>query len=140
MSSTLANHDITKLVGISPWLKRAEIEERIWGCIKEAEGLMHELSQPEVLQQLQSMKQKSAMLIDDSYIGNGYGKITMEAKEAIQLVAQTEGILLDHVYTGKAMAGLIDYIKKGLIAPHEKVLFWHTGGAPGLLAIQDEWV
>jgi len=54
--------------------------------------------------------------------------------EAIALTAQLEGILLDPVYTGRAMAGLIDMIRTGEILPGEKVLFWHTGGAPSLFA------
>lgn len=112
-----------KLLGISPWLSSKEITERIKQCIVEV--------QPDW--------QPEEFFIDDSYIGRGYGKITPEAKQAINLLAREEAILLDHVYTGKAMAGLLDYIKKGKINSNDKVLFWHTGGAPGLLAIQDEW-
>ena len=49
-----------------------------------------------------------------------------------KLVARTEGILLDPIYTGKGMAGLIDLIRKGVYTKDEKVLFWHTGGTPSL--------
>jgi len=66
------------------------------------------------------------------YVGDGYDCPTKEAAEAILLVAQTEGILLDPVYTGKAMAGLIDLCKKGLFSNKDVVVFWHTGGIPGL--------
>jgi D-cysteine desulfhydrase family pyridoxal phosphate-dependent enzyme len=112
-----------KLLGISPWLPQAEISERVRQCIMELQPDFHQ----------------KEFLIDDSYIGRGYGKITPEAEQAINLLAREEAILLDHVYTGKAMAGLLDYITKGRITSQDKVLFWHTGGAPGLLALQDKW-
>ena len=54
--------------------------------------------------------------------------------EAVELVARTEGILLDPVYTGKAMASLLSLVRNDAIAPGETVVFWHTGGAPGLFA------
>ena len=66
--------------------------------------------------------------VDNSYMGKGYGKRTEEAEYAIDYFAKKEGILLDHVYTGKAAAGLLDYVNKGLITKSEKVLFIHTGG------------
>ena len=68
------------------------------------------------------------------YVGEGYGKLTPEAVEAIKLVARTEGILLDPVYTGKAMAALIDCIHRKTIESDETVLFLHTGGFPALFA------
>jgi D-cysteine desulfhydrase len=54
--------------------------------------------------------------------------------EAVNMMAKTEGILLDPVYTGKAMAGLIDLSRRGYFRKGEKVLFVHTGGSPGLYA------
>ena len=57
--------------------------------------------------------------------------------EAIKLLAQTEGILLDPVYSGKTMAGLIDLIRKGHFKKGQNVLFLHTGGAPALYAYLD---
>ncbi|KUL94187.1 hypothetical protein DK26_18545 [Bosea sp. WAO] len=77
---------------------------------------------------------KAGLEIDDSHIGTGYGQPTTTMVEAVELVARTEGILLDPVYTGKAMAGLLALIRSGAIAPTESVVFWHTGGAPGLFA------
>lgn len=76
----------------------------------------------------------SALDIDDSRVGPGYGQPTAEMIEAVQLVAREEGILLDPVYTGKAMAGLLSLVRTGAIGPDETVVFWHTGGAPGLFA------
>lgn len=70
----------------------------------------------------------------DEYVGQGYSIPTEEMKEAVRLLARTEAILLDPVYTGKAMAGLIDMIHKGDLKKGETVLFLHTGGSPGLYA------
>jgi len=71
-------------------------------------------------------------VLRDGYVGEGYGIMTPGCAEAIQLLARTEGILLDPVYTGKAMAGLIDLIRKGEIGRDKTVVFLHTGGAPAL--------
>ena len=71
---------------------------------------------------------------DQSQIGPGYGRDTPACLEAITLVARTEGILLDPVYTGKAMAGLLADIRAGAITPSETVVFLHTGGLPGIFA------
>lgn len=76
---------------------------------------------------------------DGRYYGAGYGIITEAAKEAIHLCARQEGILLDPVYTGKGMAGLIDYCRSGLFAANEKILFLHTGGSQGLFAYKSEF-
>ncbi len=72
--------------------------------------------------------------VDDGYLAPRYGKASPAGMEAIALVADLEGILLDHIYTGKAMAGVLDYIRRGIIRPGERVVFVHTGGAPALFA------
>jgi 1-aminocyclopropane-1-carboxylate deaminase/D-cysteine desulfhydrase-like pyridoxal-dependent ACC family enzyme len=72
--------------------------------------------------------------IEDGYLGAGYGILTSAEQAAIRLTAKTEGILVDPVYTGKAMAGLVDLIRTGQIETGERVLFWHTGGLPALFA------
>jgi D-cysteine desulfhydrase family pyridoxal phosphate-dependent enzyme len=74
------------------------------------------------------------LLTDQAYIGDGYGLATPECLEAIHLLAETEGILLDPVYTAKAMAALIDHVRRGLLDPASSVLFLHTGGVPALFA------
>ena len=66
------------------------------------------------------------------YFGGGYAIVGPPEREAIRLVARTEGILLDPVYTGRAMAGLLDMVRKRLFSPGQTVLFWHTGGLPAL--------
>ena len=70
----------------------------------------------------------------DDYIGPGYGCPTDAMREAVFLVARMEGILLDPVYTGKAMAGLIDLVRTGRLRAGQNVVFLHTGGTPGLFA------
>lgn len=71
----------------------------------------------------------SKMVVNhDNYLGEGYRKNTEGAGKAIELFARKEGIFLDEVYTGKAAAGLIGHLEKGLIPSHENVLFIHTGG------------
>jgi 1-aminocyclopropane-1-carboxylate deaminase/D-cysteine desulfhydrase-like pyridoxal-dependent ACC family enzyme len=74
------------------------------------------------------------LTVDDGYLGAGYGIVGEPEREAIHLLARTEGLLLDPVYTGRAMAGLLDHIRRGRIGPHETVLFWHTGGTAALFA------
>jgi len=75
----------------------------------------------------------------DQYVGAGYAVATPGGIEAIELLARSEGILLDPVYTGKAMAGLIDQIRHGRYGPGEPVVFWHTGGVPALFVYGDEF-
>lgn len=70
----------------------------------------------------------------DEYVGPGYAIPTDEMIEAVKLVASTEGILLDPVYTGKAMAGLIDLIRKGTFKKEDNIVFIHSGGSPALYA------
>lgn len=66
------------------------------------------------------------------YVGDGYGVPTAGMVEAVNLVARTEGILLDPVYSGKGMAGLIDLIRKGHFEKDDNVVFLHTGGSISL--------
>lgn len=79
------------------------------------------------------------VLVECGYIGPAYGVPTEEGLEAISLLARREGLLLDQVYTGKAMAGLIDLVKKGRFGGGEDVIFVHTGGVPALFALGDIW-
>ncbi len=72
--------------------------------------------------------------IDDRFFGEGYAMPTEASREAIELTARTEAIFLDPVYTGKAMAGLIAYVRQQKFTSKQTVLFWHTGGQVGLFA------
>ena len=75
---------------------------------------------------------RTAVAANCDYVGPGYGQPTPGMIEAVLMVARQEGLLLDPVYSGKAMAGLIDLIRKGEIRKNETVVFLHTGGAVGL--------
>jgi 1-aminocyclopropane-1-carboxylate deaminase/D-cysteine desulfhydrase-like pyridoxal-dependent ACC family enzyme len=72
--------------------------------------------------------------VDDSQVGGGYGVPTASSTEALELVARREGILLDPVYTAKAMAGLISRVRQGEFNEGQTILFWHTGGQAGYFA------
>jgi 1-aminocyclopropane-1-carboxylate deaminase/D-cysteine desulfhydrase-like pyridoxal-dependent ACC family enzyme len=76
--------------------------------------------------------------VRDDYIGERYGAVTAGGREALDLLARTEGILLDPVYTAKAMAGLIDDARHGSLGARDQVVFMHTGGTPAVFAYRDE--
>jgi D-cysteine desulfhydrase family pyridoxal phosphate-dependent enzyme len=75
--------------------------------------------------------------VNDDYLGEGYARVGETEREAIRLMAQMEGILLDPVYTGRAFGGLIDLIRWGAFTRGQRVLFWHTGGTAALPAFAD---
>lgn len=79
-------------------------------------------------------------IIHDAYGVTGYGFITDAEREATRMLARTEGIIADPVYTGRALAGMIDLIRKGVYGPDETILFWHTGGVAGLFPRASEMV
>ncbi len=81
--------------------------------------------------------------VDASYLGGGYGVVGTLEREAIRVMAQTEGILLDPVYTGRAFGGLLDILQRNPQrfdnAPSpRRFLFWHTGGCPALFAYAND--
>jgi D-cysteine desulfhydrase len=110
-------------------------------------GVTVSRQRPECLARIGKLVDETAALLDlrlnlspadivvyDGYMGPGYGIPSAECLEAIRLVARTEGIFLDPVFSGKAMAGVIDLIRKKRLGQGEKVLFLHTGGWPALFA------
>ncbi len=70
--------------------------------------------------------------VDDCMLQPGYGQLNEHVIEAISLTAESEGILLDPTYTGKAMAGLLAYVRDGMWSEDQLVMFLHTGGTPAL--------
>jgi len=72
--------------------------------------------------------------VSADYLGDGYGIMGQSEKDAIQMFAREEGLFLDPVYTGRAAAGMLDLAANGFFKPHERILFWHTGGTPALFA------
>lgn len=79
------------------------------------------------------------VIVFDDYVGGGYSIPTEGMVKAVKMLARTEAILLDPVYTGKAMAGLIDLINKGYFRGKANILFLHTGGSPALYAYTKEF-
>ncbi|MDG6221977.1 MAG: D-cysteine desulfhydrase family protein [Candidatus Bathyarchaeota archaeon] len=78
------------------------------------------------------------VIVFDDYIKEGYGKINNEVTDSLKLVAETEGILLDPIYTGKAMVMLIDLIHKNYFKKTDNVVFFHTGGLPAIFLYKNE--
>jgi 1-aminocyclopropane-1-carboxylate deaminase/D-cysteine desulfhydrase-like pyridoxal-dependent ACC family enzyme len=113
-----------KILGISVDLRAAPLQARVAHLAGQTAELLGEkvvLSPEEIL-------------VNDGYLGGGYGVMGEPEKEAIRLFGQTEGLLLDPVYTGRAAAGLIDLVRQGQFSRDETIVFWHTGGAPALFA------
>ncbi len=75
--------------------------------------------------------------VTDDYLGGGYGEPTEAMVEAVALAARLEGLLLDPVYTGKTLSGLIDLARRNFFAKTDNVVFWHTGGTPALFAYRE---
>ena len=82
---------------------------------------------------------RDRVIVDDGYVGDGYGIPTEAMVLATHLMARNEGILLDPVYSGKGMAGLIGQIRSGQIEKDGDVVFIHTGGAVSLFAYEDQF-
>lgn len=118
----------TKVVGITPirWDEdRSTDIARIANATAERLGLGTRLHPNEIHN-------------EDHYVGDRYGVMTPECREALKLVAKTEGIILDPVYSSKAMAGLMDHIRQGRISKNETVVFLHTGGTPALFSYAED--
>jgi len=79
------------------------------------------------------------VIANSDYVGQGYGFSTPGSIDAIQTLARLEGILLDPVYTGKGMAGLIDLIRRGMFKKGQNIVFIHTGGSAGLFGYVDDF-
>lgn len=82
---------------------------------------------------------KGRVMANGDYVGKGYGYPTEGTIEAIDLMAKQEGILLDPVYSGKAMAGLIDLVRKNAFKKSDNIVFIHTGGSMALFGYQQHW-
>ena len=104
----------------------------------EQEGNVHKLAEATAaFAGLAGGIDRASVVALDRWVGPGYSLPTPEMIEAVRLLAATEGVLLDPVYTGKAMAGLIGLIREGHFKPSDRVLFIHTGGSAVLFAYRD---
>lgn len=81
---------------------------------------------------------KNDFTLRNEYLGDGYGVVGELEKRAIKLLAETEGILVDPVYTGRTFGALIDMIEHGEFNNTDTVLFWHTGGTPSIFSYAEE--
>jgi len=116
--------DSTRVIGISVGGDQTWCKQEILAVVQQIEKEMSiNLSDPQDLH------------VYEDYIGEGYTIPYPRLREVIKLLARMEGILLDPVYSGKAMVGLIDLIEKGNFSRDESVLFLHTGGAPELFTM-----
>ncbi|MEW6128920.1 MAG: D-cysteine desulfhydrase family protein [Acidobacteriota bacterium] len=107
-----------KIIGVSPDDPSEAIAAEVSQVINGLKALL-EISEASLHQE--------AVVLDD-YIGEGYGIASAASSAALKNLARTEGIILDPVYTAKAFAGMLDWIKQGRLTRHDTVLFWHTGG------------
>jgi len=117
-----------KIVGISLSREKKPMQENISAIANETAGIL----------KLDLTISPEEILVLDEYVFEGYGILTPEIAQAMEKVARTEGILLDPVYTGKAMAGLIDLVSRGFFRKNDGVVFLHSGGTPALFVYQDE--
>ncbi|MGM0924131.1 MAG: D-cysteine desulfhydrase [Bacillota bacterium] len=115
-------HSKIPVIGINVSRGKEEQEEKVCQLVTETSAHLG----------IRGSFPREAVICFDEYVGPGYALPTPEMVEAVQLVAKTEGILLDPVYTGKAVAGIIDLIRKGTFKKGERILFVHSGGAPAL--------
>lgn len=81
--------------------------------------------------------EREDIVADCNYIGSGYGEPTEAMNEAVLILARLEGLLFDPVYSGKALAGMIDYVRQGRFTKGQKIVFLHTGGSAALFAYAD---
>lgn len=115
-----------RVLGISADERSAELAATVQGIVESLAGRLGGSKA--------ALGADRAVEVDDGFVGEGYGVQTDASREAMTLVARHEGIVLDPVYTAKAMAGLIDRVRTGSFSPDDNVLFWHTGGQTGLFA------
>lgn len=124
--------------GLLVGLALAGLEIPVIGMCVSRSGEAQEEKVTSLVQSLTNFVKRSDLvsvidvICDGAYVGPGYGVETPEMITAVQLLARTEGVFLDPVYTGKAMAGLIDYVKTGKFDNAGPVVFLHTGGTPAL--------
>ncbi len=115
--------------GISVSRAKSECEQRIPILVQKTADLLHH----------DLPIAPSDVIVNADYLGPGYSIITPEARDAILKVARLEGLFLDPVYTGKTMAGLIDLVRRGKVKKGSTVVFWHTGGTPGIFGFPNDF-
>jgi L-cysteate sulfo-lyase len=115
------------ILGVGVSIPRDEQEEKVFKLARETADY---IDRPGCVA-------REDIVADCNYIGPGYGEPTAGMNEAVLMLARTEGLLFDPVYSGKALAGMIDYIRQGRFTADQKIVFLHTGGIAGLFAYAD---
>lgn len=127
MAGILGNNANIPVTGISVNRKKDIQTDAVFSLTQRTMEMLECENKPE----------KEKVVVFDDYVGPGYSLPTQGMVDAVQLLARTEAILMDPVYTGKTMAGFLDLIKKGYFDGCENVLFLHTGGSPALYAYEN---
>ncbi|MEM7195968.1 MAG: D-cysteine desulfhydrase [Pseudomonadota bacterium] len=122
-----ATHSGIPLTGISVRAEKEAQEENVYKLAAETAEHMG----------IPGVVSRDKVIADSNYVGGGYGVPTDSMIEAVTLMARHEAILMDPVYSGKGLAGLIDYIRDGRIAAGANVVFLHTGGSAALFGYLD---
>jgi L-cysteate sulfo-lyase len=115
------------ILGVGVSIPRDEQEEKVFRLARETADY---IDRPGCVA-------REDIVADCNYIGPGYGEPTAGMNEAVLMLARMEGLLFDPVYSGKALAGMIDYIREGRFTAKQKIVFLHTGGIAGLFAYAD---
>jgi L-cysteate sulfo-lyase len=132
LAGLIASNNQTKVLGINVSRPSSEQDKLVYELLKR---VISELNlKPD---QVSESLLRERVNTNGNYYGEGYGQVTDSMLEAVKTCAELEGLLLDPVYSGKAMAGLFDLCRKGEIAPGSRVMFLHTGGSAGLFAYQE---
>lgn len=113
-----------KILGISIDHEKAVLNATIAGLVQGAADWIKEPIQVD----------ENAILVNDDYLGAGYGIPGPLEIDAINQFARLEGIVLDPVYTGRSAGAMFDLIRKGFFKSGDRILFWHTGGSPAIFA------
>lgn len=128
LGGALLHHLPSTVLGVSVSRPASELAPKVCNLVRDIYQLL-DLAAPSQI----------PVEVDDSFVGKGYGLPTPESTEALGLLAKAEGVIIDPVYTAKAMAGLIQYVRAGRWPAGTQILFWHTGGSPALFADQIFW-
>src|SRR5262245_16845597 len=115
----------TQVVGVSPDDTSASISEEVGKIIRGVGDML-------------GAQLSEDVTVLDEYVGAGYGVPSAQGDEAIELLARTAGLILDPVYTAKAMAALIEWARKGKLTENDNVMFWHTGGQLALFYVPEK--
>lgn len=117
-----------RVIGISV----SDDKETFAGYVADIAGALHRVMD------LAPAPGREDIIVFDEYMKDGYGIVNQEVADILRLIFAKEGVVLDPVYTSKAMIGLVDLVRKGYFRAGEKIVFFHTGGTPALFPNRDK--